>query len=226
MENNQFDVASLVMRLINQMVPDDTTDKARQKYLTYFMRILGARLQSTTFKDTESIKNMITRKLAASKAPRLGTPNLDLQRFEDLYKKFKKVKMNNKNSSLYVLYKICNLEQDSNNSVDLFQPILPVDDDSKDDENSMDVDEENISLVKDNRKLNCLQFLQSFRFRSKDVSEEVLYKDLLYVFQGIDGQNISFSILEDAFVLAPNVNVSPSIRKMISKMCELGWLYK
>jgi hypothetical protein len=46
------------------------------------------------------------------------------------------------------------------------------------------------------------------------------------VFQGIDGTHISFSILEDCFVLAPNVIVSDSTKKILGEMCELGWLYK
>lgn len=59
-----------------------------------------------------------------------------------------------------------------------------------------------------------------------DVKEASLVRDLLYVFQGIDGQNISFSILEDAYVMAPNVTVSDSVKKIICEMCEMGWLYK
>lgn len=58
------------------------------------------------------------------------------------------------------------------------------------------------------------------------MSEESLVRDLLYVFQGIDGQQISFSILEDAYVLAPNVIVSHSTKKLILEMSELGWLFK
>jgi len=57
--------------------------------------------------------------------------------------------------------------------------------------------------------------LKSLRYQSEEVSEEGLVRDLLYVFQGIDGTNISFSILEDAFVLAPNVVVSESTKKIV-----------
>ena len=89
----------------------------------------------------------------------------------------------------------------------------------------MEVDDQNYQKINEN-KTGQFQFLKSFRYHSQDISEEALCKDLLYVFQGIDGQHISFSILEDAFILAPNVSVSDSTRKLVTEMCELGWLYK
>lgn len=88
----------------------------------------------------------------------------------------------------------------------------------------MEVDNQNIN--EQNNKTAQFQFLKSFRYRSQDISEEAIWKDLLYVFQGIDGQNISFSILEDSFILAPNVIVSESTRKLVTEMWELGWLYR
>lgn len=33
-------------------------------------------------------------------------------------------------------------------------------------------------------------------------------------------------MLEDAFVLTPNAVVSHSSRKLISELCELGWLFR
>jgi gamma-tubulin complex component 3 len=59
-----------------------------------------------------------------------------------------------------------------------------------------------------------------------DVNEDVIVRDLLYAFQGIDGQYITYSVLDDAYVLAPNVNVSESTRKIICELSELGWLFK
>lgn len=189
------------------------------------MRIIGTPLLTTNFKDASTVKTLITRKLQNAKVAQLGTKNTDIQRFEELYNKLKRKDVN-LSKQLYMLYKISNIQQDSN-SVELFQPILPtVDDENNENDDSMDIDEAQIDYEQSDRKLGNTQFLQSFRYRSNDISEEALYKDLLYVFQGIDGQHISFSILEDAFVLSENVNVSPSIRKNIQEMCELGWLFK
>jgi gamma-tubulin complex component 3 len=33
-------------------------------------------------------------------------------------------------------------------------------------------------------------------------------------------------MLEDSFVIASNITLSPSTRKLISELCELGWLFK
>ena len=33
-------------------------------------------------------------------------------------------------------------------------------------------------------------------------------------------------MLEDGFVLAPNITLSLSTKKLISELCELGWLFK
>lgn len=225
-------IASHISKLIDLTVPQETSQKAKQKYLSYFMRILGSRLQSTNFEDPDHIKTLITKKLSTAKSSKYGTSNSDVLKFEQLYNRLtQKCKsgsttISEKTSMLYVLYKISNIEQDSNNSSELFQTILSnVDYKEENGEEEMDVDGAANYKNKD-AKASQYQFLKSFRYRSKDISEEALCKDLLYVFQGIDGQNISFSILEDAFVLAPNVNVSSSTRKIVTEMCELGWLYK
>jgi len=54
----------------------------------------------------------------------------------------------------------------------------------------------------------------------------VLVRDLLFVFQGIDGNYIKFELLADAYTLAPSVTVSPSTLKLVQELCEVGWLYR
>lgn len=46
------------------------------------------------------------------------------------------------------------------------------------------------------------------------------------MFQGIDGQHIKHSIVDDAYVVVPNVVLSPSTAKLIAELCELGWLFR
>jgi gamma-tubulin complex component 3 len=58
------------------------------------------------------------------------------------------------------------------------------------------------------------------------VREEDLIRDLLFVFQGIDGRLIQYSVADDAFVLLPSLMISTSARKIVSELCELGWLFK
>lgn len=53
-----------------------------------------------------------------------------------------------------------------------------------------------------------------------------LLRDVLFAFQGIDGHYVTYSLLEDCFIIQPNLGVSDSIRKMVCELCELGWLYR
>jgi len=54
----------------------------------------------------------------------------------------------------------------------------------------------------------------------------LIIRDLIFVFQGINGQFIQFSLLEDRYILLPMAVVSPSARKLIEELCELGWLFR
>ena len=56
--------------------------------------------------------------------------------------------------------------------------------------------------------------------------ERDLVRDALYACQGIDGECIAFSPAEQAYVIAPNVNVSVGRRNLIKCVTEIGWLFK
>ena len=58
------------------------------------------------------------------------------------------------------------------------------------------------------------------------VKEADIIRDLIFVFQGIQGVNILYSNNEDAFTLRHNLVVSHSTRKIVNELCELGWLYR
>jgi gamma-tubulin complex component 3 len=61
---------------------------------------------------------------------------------------------------------------------------------------------------------------------NNEFNEAAIVRDLLYVFQGIEGKFIQFNLLEDAYCLNPGLNVSASTQKIVSELCELGWLFK
>ena len=54
----------------------------------------------------------------------------------------------------------------------------------------------------------------------------MIVRDLLFVFQGINGQFIQYSHLEDSYQLSPHVTISPAAKKLVNELCELGWLFK
>ncbi|XP_065887804.1 gamma-tubulin complex component 3 homolog isoform X2 [Dysidea avara] len=58
-----------------------------------------------------------------------------------------------------------------------------------------------------------------------DVSEADLVRDLLYVFQGIDGHIIRYDASSDHYLIDKKVSVSASIKELCHKLAELGWLF-
>lgn len=43
------------------------------------------------------------------------------------------------------------------------------------------------------------------------LDEDTIIRQLIFVFQGIDGGDIKYSIVDDAYILSPQVIVSPSV---------------
>lgn len=58
-----------------------------------------------------------------------------------------------------------------------------------------------------------------------EISEVELLKDLLYVFQGIDGRVIRFDASSDHFLIDNKVGVAASAKELCHKLAELGWLF-
>lgn len=68
---------------------------------------------------------------------------------------------------------------------------------------------------------------EDHRKLSFELSEQLLLRDLLYVFQGIDGRYIKFSDNTDRFELVGSGNDVPvNTRHLVSVLSEVGWLYK
>jgi hypothetical protein len=65
--------------------------------------------------------------------------------------------------------------------------------------------------------------------RSDDQSDsEVLFRDILSVYQGIDNLNIVYSRKFDMYILGKDskLEMTTSAQKMLSSLCEIGWLYR
>ncbi|KAG7256621.1 hypothetical protein CRUP_002883 [Coryphaenoides rupestris] len=58
-----------------------------------------------------------------------------------------------------------------------------------------------------------------------EVTEALLVRDLLYVFQGIDGKYIKMSLAENSYKMDAKVVLSKSLRDTSSRLAELGWLH-
>ena len=63
---------------------------------------------------------------------------------------------------------------------------------------------------------------------SEVTESEALFKDILSVYQGIDSNNINYSRKYDVYILKKesNLRMTTSAQKMLSSLCEIGWLYR
>ena len=68
--------------------------------------------------------------------------------------------------------------------------------------------------------MHVVSFAVSF-----EASDALLIRDLIYVFQGIDGKLIKYDQVEDAYRIDRGVGVPFSTRELVNKLSELGWLF-
>ncbi|EDO26597.1 predicted protein [Nematostella vectensis] len=61
---------------------------------------------------------------------------------------------------------------------------------------------------------------------SYEISEAVLLREIIYIFQGIEGTIIKLDPTTDAYRISNNVGVPKSVRDLVNKLGELGWLYR
>lgn len=55
-----------------------------------------------------------------------------------------------------------------------------------------------------------------------EITEAALVRDILYVFQGIDGKNIKMSNTENCYKVEGKANLSKSLRDTAVRLAELG----
>ncbi|KAF9133299.1 Gamma-tubulin complex component 3 [Mortierella sp. 14UC] len=60
----------------------------------------------------------------------------------------------------------------------------------------------------------------------QEVEESDLLRDLIFVFQGIDGKLVKLGAESGTCTIDPWLNISHSTRGLVSRLTELGWLYK
>ena len=65
-------------------------------------------------------------------------------------------------------------------------------------------DQKNDAVARATTKQRQLDYLRTLRFSSPqgDVNEDTIVRELLFVFQGIDGMLIKYNLLDDAYVLS------------------------
>jgi gamma-tubulin complex component 3 len=60
----------------------------------------------------------------------------------------------------------------------------------------------------------------------QEVEESDLLRDLIFIFQGIDGKLVKLGEESGTCIIDPWLNISQSTRGLVGRLTELGWLYK
>jgi len=59
----------------------------------------------------------------------------------------------------------------------------------------------------------------------EEVSELVLLREIVYVFQGIQGKYLLYDAAHNTYKVDPKAKISKSVRRILAKLMECGWLY-
>ena len=59
-----------------------------------------------------------------------------------------------------------------------------------------------------------------------EVTEAALLRDIIFVFQGIEGKYIKYDQSSDSYRIDNKLGVPKSVRDFVNKLAELGWLYR
>ncbi|CAG8720812.1 18621_t:CDS:10, partial [Dentiscutata erythropus] len=59
---------------------------------------------------------------------------------------------------------------------------------------------------------------------NSEISEALLLRDIVFIFQGIDGQYIKYD--KNSYIIDPKAEISRSTRDILHRLSELGWLYR
>jgi len=224
----QKTITSQVQSMIQHFFPIKLKEEEQNRYLAYFLRVLSGRIYSNTIEDIQHLSTLIKKRI--SKLHAKSSETAKLSRFQILFDKLNDSKIIKRKWA--ILYSLYSLSEDSSGQAimpsiiqeSLGSKILqkipskfhePMVVDSEEPRKVL-AKEISTSAIVGPQKVNLFG----------NVSEDDVLRDLLYVFQGIDGKFISYSILDDTYTVSSSVSVGESARGIILELCELGWLYR
>ncbi|CAG9335595.1 unnamed protein product [Blepharisma stoltei] len=192
------DSAKRVPVLIERLLKQELPAEVIPRYQPYFLRLLASRINPTVVEDESQILNSILRRISPQNTAKLQDLYIRLTRSRGLSRRW---------AILYVLSKLF-------------------------DDNSVAIPGSSLELLAP-RPPEAPKIKEKIPIISKKgpdaqmpVLEKEILRDILFAIQGIEGKYITFSMLEDSYVIQPNIGVPDPIRKMVGELAELGWLYK
>lgn len=180
--------------LMERLLRQELPAEMIPKYQAYFLRLLTSRINPNVSEDESSMLNLVIKKVKPQ----------DVAKLQDLFVRFGRTKgITRKWAILYVLSKLMDDKSVAipGTSLELIAPR---------------------SYVTEPAKPSLKIPVVSKKQTQLHVLENELLRDILFAIQGIEGKYITFSMLEDSYVIQPNIGVSDPIRKMVGELTELG----
>ncbi|CAG8598062.1 10600_t:CDS:10 [Rhizophagus irregularis] len=75
-------------------------------------------------------------------------------------------------------------------------------------------------------RIILIKQLAEFENSNIEVSEEMLLRDIVFIFQGINGQFIKYNEESLSYIIDPKLDINRTTRDLLHRLTELGWLYK
>jgi hypothetical protein len=227
MEKNE-NLTILLTKLQNHLMPNLQEKSQVENKLSYFMRLLNSRLTMMKMDESQIIFEMTD---ILSKTIRIEEVN----KFQILYSNLKSKKsLKRRREILLLLYKL--IPNNANNNIEVSK-VLQTIFQKQDPDDKLYIDRMELDQ-KIEKALNNKQTTQNKRSPlivnkpnnsySKTIYEQDLVKDLIFVFQGIDGHYITYTsnLNNSAFYLNPKIQFNDNVVDIVSHLCELGYLYK
>ncbi|KAJ3416035.1 Integrator complex subunit 11 [Chytridiales sp. JEL 0842] len=212
--------------------PKQIEQQVEQVY-AFCKRILGSRIKAPVVVDDNHAVDVIKKKFVR----RDKTPHTAIQ-FSNLWTKFKsKTVVQQKWASLYFLSALFD-SQTTDEPKTVFDDVFALkglkdvrqETTEKPLEHS-DIFKTQLKLIQDNfaaqTALNTIDlYYLKPTFKGEPVTESDILRDVMYIFQGIDGRIIHLDSSSDAVYCSPEVTLPGSTMELIARICEVGFLYR
>ena len=238
--NNNIQIFNILLQKLYTSISNTNTHLTSNQ-ISFFNQILFSRYNNHQFSENQLLKILLdkTDKLYNTPHKKQNNSLQSLQKISQIQTLYTKLSnLNIINNRWAVLYLLTSLSQSKiqEHNITLTSPLLT---------NNSDVEAIHNDIITLN-EAKGKEIQNEFPFQSEItnipnttyspievgyynntiINERDIINDLLFIFEGIDGQYISYSNKDNAYILNNIIQWNESIYDIVSFLCELGWLYK
>eukprot|EP00943_MAST-04B_sp_MAST-4B-sp1_P002977 g2977.t1 len=249
-DGNRGPISKLVSELLKKFVPTiDSDDRKKIALRRYCMRILGSAIGANSvggLRDAVFVCENIKKRLIRAR-PHQKEGEHNASRFDLLYRRLETSRVvRNKWAILSLLEELANTgnnysNANNNSKTNVLAPITFSLGDlgayetktTKAKQNpTSTIGEDNKSAENFSRKRQIYSDKSSMlRYRinentSFSMSQQLLLRDIIFIFQGIDGKYIRYSKSENSYAIDPKIGIPTPVRVLLLKLSHMGYLFR